>query len=343
MEKKKNNKKILGIIAVIIIVLVVIFIIINITNKNSDNDSKHSIFVNSQDELINKTEHIYGNSSVNKMNQGILVEDEDNIYYSVKGSNYENYLYKKSKTTNETTKLMTTNAKFLNIYENTLYYINEDEHSIFKMQTDGNNRTRIMDDVSSMLMIDNYIYCTKGIGLADGLFRIDITNNKTKCITSESVKEFNIYNNYIYYNNYNDGQLYRIDLNGKNKKTIFTDKVEHICIENDMIYVSNLTDGKNIYQINLDGTENKKILEIKSNSSNSFIIMNSYIGVIHSVGFSQYLCFYDMQGNLINKISVEDQYKNLGLYTPNSTTLGVYENNILIDTNYGRYTFLENE
>ena len=110
-----------------------------------------------------------------------------------------------------------------------------------------------------------------------------------------------------------------------------------------MIYVSNLTDGKNIYQINLDGTENKKILEIKSNSSNSFIIMNSYIGVIHSVGFSQYLCFYDMQGNLINKISVEDQYKNLGLYTPNSTTLGVYENNILIDTNYGRYTFLENE
>ena len=343
MEKKKNNKKILIIIAVVIVALAV-FIIINMQNKQSSNNNNGtSIFGSDKNDLMSETEHIFGNSQINIMNKGILVEDENNIYYSVKESDYQNYLYKKSKSTNEITKLMKTNAKFLNIYENTLYYLNEDEHSIFKMQIDGSNRTRVVDDVCGMFMIDNYIYCTKGVGLSDGLFRIDTTNNKQKCITSESVKEFNIYKNYIYYNNYNDGQLYRMDINGKNKKTIFTDKVEHICIVNDMIYVSDLTDGKSIYQINLDGTENKKILEIKSNSSNSFIIMNEHIGVIHSIGLDKCLCFYDMQGNLINTISVKEQYKNLGVYLPNNTTLGVCENNVLIDTNYGRYTFLENK
>jgi len=341
-EKKKSNKKIFIIVAVVVIVLVIAFIIRNIQNKDNNNNGS-LIFGSNEDNLMSKKEHIYGNSQVNKMNQGILVEDENNIYYSVKESDYKNSLYKKSKSTNESIKLMTTNAKFLNIYEDTLYYINEDEHSIFKMQTDGGNRTRVADDVDSMFMVDNYIYCTKGVGLSDGLFRIDTTNNKQKCITSESVKEFNIYNNYIYYNNSNDGQLYRIDLNGKNKKTIFTDKVEHICIVNDMIYVSDLTDGRSIYQLNLDGSENKKILEIKSNASNSFIIMNEHIGIIHSIGLDKYLCFYDIQGNLIKKISVGEQYKNLGIYQPNYTTLGIYGDNILIDTNYGRYTFLENK
>lgn len=328
MEKKKNNK--LFIIGGIVVVVIVIALVVIMNMENSNN-------------IVNKESHIYGNTSVNKMNRGILVEDENNIYYSVKESDLKNVLYKKSKLTNEVTKLMTVNAKFLNIYENTLYYINEDEHSIFKIQTDGNNRTRIKDNVSSMIIINNYIYYAKGVGLAEGLFRIDITNNEEKCITKESVKEFNISNNYIYYTNYNDEQLYRIDLNGKNKKTILTDKVEHICIINDMIYVSNITDGKSIYQINLEGTENKKILEIKNNSSNSFIIMNGNIAVIHSIGLDKCLCFYDMQGNLIKQISVKDQYKNLGIYLPNETTLGIYEDNILIDTNYGRYTFLENK
>ena len=119
MERKKNNKKIFIIIAVVVLALIVAFVILNMKNNNDTTGS--IIFGGNQDELMSRTEHIYGNSQVNKMNQGILVEDENNIYYSVKESDYKNSLYKKSKSTNESIKLMTTNAKFLNIYEDTLY------------------------------------------------------------------------------------------------------------------------------------------------------------------------------------------------------------------------------
>jgi len=334
-EKKKSNKKILIIIAIVLLVLVGLIIIMQ-----KFNNSTSLPFGKNQDSLMSSTERIYGNTQVNNMNKGILVEDDDYIYYSVKDYRDSYYIFKKSKQNDEVTELTSAQATYLNIYNNDIYYINESEHSIFKMNKDGNNRTRVMDNVKAMYIVNNYIYYIQGKSFHEELYRFNIETKKTEKITNTTISEFTINENYIYYINDDNKQLYRANLLGMNEECIFTDKVEHICIADNKIYVSNTTDGNAIYELSLDGKENKKVLAMdKSLTTNSYIIVNNKIGILEKKILTNHLCLYDMNGNAIKQISLKELYNNLGLYFPNSTHFGVYDNMVLIDTDYRRFSF----
>ena len=337
-ETKKSNKRILIIVAVIIFIAILSILIIIMQSKNGI-----SILGTGQDELINATQYTYGNSQINHCNNGKIAEDEDYIYYSTNKNDRNNYyLFKKSKKDNDIVELTSAKATFINLYKDEIFYINENEHSIFKMNKDGSNRERIKDNVESMYIINDYIYYISNESFHENIYRYGIKDEKTKIILSERISEFNIYNNYIYYISRENKQLYKADLVGKNAQLIYTDKVEKICVIDDKIYVSNLTDGKNIYQISLDGKENKKILQMNNSLTNSYIIIDNQIGIINKMQNNQ-ICLYDMEGNLVKNISLEDLYKNLGLYFPNLTSLGIYEKTIFVDTDYQRYNFINIE
>ena len=327
-EKKKSNKKLF---IIIVAVLFLIMICYNwVTNFIETN------------KINNISDFVYGNTQINHMNKGILVEDTEYIYYSVKDYRDSYYIFKQSKQDNTKTELTSAEAKFLNIYNNQLYYINDDEHAIFKMNKDGSNRERVLDRAKAMYIVNDYLYYIEGDSFYNNLRRLDLTTNKVKAITDEDVKEFTIYDKYIYYVSNKNNQLYKVNLLGKEKQSIFTDKVEHICIVDDTIYVSNITDGNAIYIISLDGKENKKILSMENSLMNLYIIVNNEIGVLEKKISSNYICWYDMEGTSTKNTSLKELYSGLGVYFPNLTTFGVYDNNkILINTDYKRFVVEE--
>lgn len=324
-EKKKSNKKLF------IIIVAVLFLIMICYNWVTS-------FIETN-KINNISDFVYGNTQINHMNKGILVEDTEYIYYSVKDYRDSYYIFKQSKQDNTKTELTSAEAKFLNIYNNQLYYINEDEHAIFKMNTDGSNRNRILDRAKAMYIVNDYLYYIEGDSFYNNLRRLDLTTNKVKDITDEDVREFTIYNGYIYYVSGKDNQLYKVNLLGKEKQSVFTDKVENICIINDNIFVSNITDGNSIYKLSLDGKENKKIITIEKDAIKLYSIVNNQIVTFTKFLNNYYLCLYDFEGQQVKRAGGDTLTTRY--YTTFSTSLGTYGNMLLLDSGQKFYTFLD--
>lgn len=324
-QKRKNSKKLF---IIIIVTLLLIMICYNLITSAIETKK-----------ISNIKEFIYGNNQVNIMNDGILVEDNQYIYYSVKDYRDLYYIFKKSKADDSITELTSTKGRFLNLYNNQLYYINEDEHAIFKMNTDGSNRTRVLDRARAMYIVNDYLYYIEEDLAYNNLLRLDLTTNKVKNITDEYVKEFTIYNGYIYYVAKSNNQLYRVNLLGKEKQLIFADKVENICILDNNIFVSNLTDGNSIYKLSLDGTENKKIITLEKDTIKLYSIVNNQIVTFTKFLNNYYLCLYDFEGQVVKRAGGDSL--NTRYYTLFSTNLGTYGNTLLLDGGQKVYKFLD--
>lgn len=327
MNKSKKNrisktKVILPIIIGITVISSILFIIIN-NNAN-----------------IYPENYTYGNTQENQTNNGILVADDNYIFYCTKDYRDKNYIFRRTKTTGEVLELTTSNAKFLNIYNDYLYYINE-ENSIFRIKKDGSDRQRVVEEATNMCIENNYLYYIND-NMFEGLFKLNLETKKNKEITNIKIKEFTIYKEYIYYINEEDNHLYKIDINGNNNQYISTDNLSNICVVNDKIYALNSTDGNSIYEFSLGGAENRKILSMdKALKNNGYIIVNNMIGILQEFATQKYIYFYDFNGQEIGKLLVQDLYKNLGIYLPNKTKFAVYDNIIFVDSNYGRYDFFD--
>ena len=324
-NKNKKLKIILSIIIVMTVIASLLLIIYYIINKKANTYPEN---------------YTYGNTQENQTNNGILVTDDNYIFYCVKDYRDKNYIFRRTKTTGEVLELTTSNAKFLNIYNDYLYYINE-ENSIFRIKKDGSDRQRVVEEATNMCIENNYLYYIND-NMFEGLFKLDLETNKNKEITNIKIKEFTIYKEYIYYINEEDNQLYRIDINGNNNQNISTDNLSNICVVNNKIYALNSTDGNSIYEFSLDGVENRKILSMdKALKNNGYIIVNNMIGILQEFATQKYIYFYDFNSQEIGKLLVQDLYKNLGIYLPNNTKFAVYDNIIFVDSNYGRYDFFD--
>ncbi len=330
MNKSSENKKskiklILPIIIGIVVIVCVAFIIYYIRNKKTSTYPEN---------------YTYGNTQENQMNNGILVADENYVFYCAKDYRDKYYIFRRTKATGEVLELTTSNAKFLNIYNDYLYYINE-ENSIFKMKKDGSDRQRVVEGATSMYIENNYLYYINE-KMFNSLFKVDLETNKSEKIIDTEIKEFTIYKEYIYYISDEDNQLYRVDINGNNNQNVSTDNLSNICVVKDKIYAINKTDGNSIYEFSLDGLENRKILSMDNVLKNDgYIIVNNMIGILKEFITENYIYFYDLNGQEVGRISVEKLFNTTGLYFTNSTRFGIYDNIILVDSDYRSYDFFD--
>lgn len=308
MEKKRDNKKIPIIIAVAIILI--IFIVIIVLNRYTSNDTTGSlIFSSNQDELMSKTEHVYGNLQTNITNEGLIAGDNENIYYS--GQTGLKYAIKKQNMqTGEVTDLITSNSpiNYINLHNDDIYYLTD--YTIYKISKDSEDRHSIIENVNSFTLVDDYIFYIQKNGSYNGnLFRLKIGETKSKEISSSKVKEFSIYGNSIAYVEGNNYKLYTVDLNGKNEKQICADKVNYITRYNNYVFFNNTTTAT-FCKINIDGTGLKDVM---SDSQDKYLIQNNQI-IIPNNSF----IFYDFDGNELRKYKSEKDDT-------------IYDNSIFVD------------
>ena len=296
MERKKNNKKIFIIIAVVVVLaLIVAFVILNIQNNNDTTGSL--IFGGNQDELMSKTEHIYGNSQTNITNEGLIAGDNEYIYYA--GQTGLKYAIKKRNLqTGKVTDLITSNSSinYINLYNNEVYYLTD--YSIYKISKNSEDRQVVIEDVNSFTIVDDYIFYVKKNGSYNGnLCRLKIGETKSKEIYSSKVKEFSIYGNSIAFVEGNNNKLYTVDLDGKNKKQICDDKVENITKYGEYVFFNSSTTGT-FCRIKVDGTGLKDIM---NDSQDKYLIQDNQI-IIPNYSF----VFYDFDGNELRKFRSDE-------------------------------------
>ena len=118
MEKKKFNKKIFIISGIIVMVAVIIGLVLTLNNqKGQNNDIKDTNVSNkSNNDIINKENHEYGNTDEHNSNQGRIATDDEYLYFAG-----ERGITKQAKKdilqSNTSTKIFTTSSLYLNLYE----------------------------------------------------------------------------------------------------------------------------------------------------------------------------------------------------------------------------------
>lgn len=263
IKKVKKSGIIVGITVAAIAAIILIFSLITMLIGNSyaskGNYEKAAAMYNLS--VFNKTDKIadklYGNSTSNLTQIGILAEDDDNLYYldAYYGISIEN------KATGEKKKTEFSGS-CLNASGGSLYFINmKDNYKIHKMTSDGSKSEVVYDaPVYYFSTVGNDIYF-----ISDPIAKEDqetaepadetVTEEKTatplyvlkagekepKLVSEATMSIFTIYKNKIYYVNYSDNNsLYSMSLSGKGAKKIIKTPVYSFDIKDNKIY---FTDG----------------------------------------------------------------------------------------------------
>lgn len=129
----------------------------------------------------------------------------------------------------------------LKIVDNYIYYINNADKKLYRMNIQGKDRSRVNDD----------IIVTEGADFDSGDF----------CITGGRI--------YYTQNSFSGCSLCTIDMNGNDKKVLAKDVFSFIIGEN-KIYYTNNTDNGVLYSMNFDGSDKISL------TSNSFIPFLKY-------------------------------------------------------------------
>ena len=168
----------------------------------------------------------------------------DWIYYSNISDGF--CLYKIKVDGSEKTKLNSDFSSNINIVDDVIYYSDYDLHNICKINIDGSNKTIINDvDSCFMINVDNdWIYYRNNEDngrlykiKTDGSERTRLNQDETSCI--------NVVGEWIYFRNNSDkSSLYKIRTDGSEKTKLNDVDTTSICVVDDKIYCYNLETGK---------------------------------------------------------------------------------------------------
>lgn len=250
--EKKNNKKIIIIVAVLVIIAVIVFAIINIrNNKNNSNDNGNTS-TTKFNEIVNRSEHTYGNTDNHNASYGAIVTDKDYWYFAgtdgiTKQSKEEILQFNTEK------KIFSASSLYLNLYNDYLYFLNMENNTIYKIDKDGNSRQEIATKIKSFFIIDEYIYCNKYEGeYLGGIYRMDINGENEELIVDYSTRKFVIYGDWLYFIA-GENVLTRTDLNGNYEEIIMGDVNNFKMLDNVILY-EDVVDNNNVYMMSVDRT-----------------------------------------------------------------------------------------
>ncbi len=206
MTKSQSNKRNIIILALIILIIAAITLIQHQLSKTKFNDS----FVN-------------GNQAGNLYNAGLFCESDDLIFFS--------------------------NPK--------------DQHKLYSMTTDGNNLTKLSDDTVSYINADeHYIYYVRdnnnnGTAFSflkwssNSLCRISRSGGKVTILDNDPCLYASLVGNYIYYIHYDKesaSTLYKIKIDGTEKQQVNINPYFTCCTNGSYLYYNGLDGDHNIYR-----------------------------------------------------------------------------------------------
>lgn len=302
--------------------------------KNSDNNESSEVPKDSIDtaQLGEKR----GNTIGNILNRGIAATDGEWIYYAYSddtyGMEYDDSFYYFCKFRMDGTKeqlIANGHASNINVVDDWIYYYGYtdswDAQGIYKMRTDGTDRTKLnvgdSNNINDMSIVDDWIYYTafeynhdeRGYEYSSStysVYKMKKDGSDIQLIDSGSDGYGNLIvtNDWIYYisgkfnqnNNSYSSEIFKMKTDGSAKQSILSGISGHIGIINitdDWIYYTEIdypsSDNHALYKIRTDGLE-KQLIYNNEYMMNDINIVGDWI--------------YYTKGNL------EFKYDDSGLY-----------------------------
>ena len=252
------------------------------------------IFITSISIIKNKNAQL-DNSNLD--NLGYTVKNKGRIYYLGYNNGNIDGIYKMKLNGNKKEKISDDYGYYLNEDGNYIYYIDSKTNNLIKMKNNGKDKEVFVEKVDSakMTVFKGWVYYFKNAKL----YRLKTNWSKKQEILRKSVDRYEIIGNNIYYSYYsNDNYIIAtMKTDGTNNSKINLDAGQIFFINKDKIFYlkevkEQPNEGIQLYEMNLDGKEVKKIADIKG-------IVN-----LNSINFYKYYMYYIK----------EDKDNNLAIY-----------------------------
>lgn len=243
-----------------------------------------------------------GNSIGNLTQLGTIAQDNKNLYYmSFEGN--KPHLVKSDFEGNHKEVISESFCTQINVMGEWLYYINNEDHKIYKMDNMGNQKQKLSDISMRFLVVYKdtlYAICISNDD-NNHLYSMDTKGNHVKNLTNEKISGFFLYDNVIYYTTYHREigkcYMYSLDLNSMMKKEIFNN-------ENDIpwffVYRNKIYFLANGNLNSFDISNGNKAVEIYDKSITS--------KTINADG--DLIFYYDAKTNNVNVLDIEND-KNI--------------------------------
>ena len=223
----------------------------------------------------------------------IYINIIDEYIYYVKQEHYYGYLYgpivRMKKDGSDTQIILDGNNTKMLIVGDWIYFINNDDRSIYKITVEGEKLTKIVEGNCYRLQYkDSWLYYTiyDKESRISTLYKININTCKNSIkLTEGNWDSLILYKDWIYYSAYseNNDMLYRMKEDGSEKVQLFSQSVYSFSVANDKIYfIFNDKEPekhyKVLYEMDLDGKNIKKMIDDPSLPlSDVAVIVGDYI------------------------------------------------------------------
>lgn len=189
----------------------------------------------------NKYKELYGISNGNMINGGYLLDKTiDNCAFVCFLSMSKTYLAKMdfNKETQGLYSLADHYAKYLNYYDDSIFYLNQDDSFIYRIDLNGENRQILhKGKCKSMFIYNNNIYFTESINSELTLCSMSLDGKQNHEICKVGSASFNIYNNAIYY--WVNHSIHAIEISTEDDKILINSASEKFQVYEGTIYVLN--------------------------------------------------------------------------------------------------------
>ncbi|MCY6355153.1 DUF5050 domain-containing protein [Clostridium sp. ZS2-4] len=244
---------------------------------------------NQKCKLTLTVEDVKGNTAGNIVNVAMVAKSNGWIYYTNHAD--EGKLYKMQVDGNNKTKVSNDIPLYINVVDDWIYYCNLlDYGKLYKIRIDGTGRTKLCNDLAEEIIVENqWIYYANA---AEDYKLYKIKNdgtNRTK-LNNDYSANANLANGFIYYTNCSDNfRVYRIKADGTGRTALNNDKSGFLNVVDGWIYYENLSDSSKIYRITTSGTNRAKV----SDQSGSFL--NAADGWIYYTNLNNNNSLYKMK------------------------------------------------
>jgi len=205
----------------------------------------------------------YGNTPANICNTpGQFAQDENYVYYFSENNKGVPGLYKSGFDFKEKILVSNISGSSLNVLNDCIYYVNEeDNNTIYKMDTDGQNNKKINDFkfVLKVIAVDDKLYFISENEGSAGIYVMDTDGNNINQLTDFSVYLMYIHDNVIYFVGRPESEpygIYKMNMDGTGQTFLLSAgyyTISDLLIYKDYIYYGEVNYA--VMRINVNGGE----------------------------------------------------------------------------------------